>query len=205
MSWSELARAEHSQRDFFMEHLAELTSFGLPLLVALAVGLLICLLSAAIRAPYYRAVLSLGYPLAPRSPAELFRLALFYLVYFSVFYALPLLLPLEQAPGLAFFVLLVLLGLVMFAEYAVLFEELTPVEATIRSVQLLKRGWLVAVPVFLLGMLLLTAVDLIYADYFASAQMVFVLFPVSKLLVTAFLFVLFDVFLIYIYRYLVRA
>jgi hypothetical protein len=205
MSWDRFARAAESRRDFLTDHLDTLTSPSIGLAVALTAGLLIVLLNAAIRIPYYRAVLGFGYPLAPRSVREVLRLSSLYLVIFAVFYVVPLFLPLEEGTlftTVAVLIILLLQFLVILADYAAVFEELGPVEALLRSVRLLRRGWALTLGVFLLGYLLLDGIHLLYEGYFEGAQRVFPLFPFSKIFLEALVIVVLDVFLLHIYRYL---
>jgi hypothetical protein len=207
-SWNEFARAAGGRHDFLKDNLSELTEPGLPLLVALMVAAAVVLLTAAIRAPYYRAIVGMGYPLGPRSWGELGRLSLFFFIYLAIFELVPLLLPSADDGSLwasiIYLVFLVVAALLMFADYVVVFEERGPMDAALRSASLVRRGWMAAVGIFLLGNLILSSVALVYADYYEGSERVFLLFPFTEILINALLFVFFDVFLLYIYRYLAR-
>jgi hypothetical protein len=205
LTWDDFSRAAEFRREFLLDHMEGLTSAGLGLAVALLVGLLVVLLNATVRIPYYRAVLGLGYPLAPRSLAEVLRLSGLYLIIFSVFYVVPLFLPLEEGTlftTVAVLVILLLQFLVILADYAAVFEELNPLEALVRGVSLLRRGWALTLGVFLVGYLLLDGIGLLYQGYFEEAQAVFPLFPLTKIFLESLVIVFLDVFLLHIYRYL---
>jgi hypothetical protein len=182
----------------------DLTQIGLPLFVLLISGALMALLTAAVRAPYFRAIVGMGYPLSPRSGAELGRLTLFYLLYYAFFWLVPLAAPGEPLMTMLGAAILIVGALAMFADYIVVFEEERPFRAIARSVQLVRRGWVAALSVFLLASLLLSALQLIYSDYYEGSEGVFVLFPFTEILIRAFVIMVGDVFLIYVYRHLAR-
>jgi hypothetical protein len=204
LSWDEFARAAELPSAFLVDNLDELTSPGVPLLVTLAAGALMALLSAAVRAPYFRAIVGLGYPLSPRSRGELARLTLFYLLYYAFFWLIPLAVPDEPLLTIVAAATLIVGALAMFADYVVVFEERGPIQAIAQSFHLVRRGWVAALGVFLLASLLLSALQLMYSDFYEGSDGVFVLFPFTEILIRAFLVMVGDVFLIYVYRYLAR-
>ena len=205
MSWSAFAAANASPWTWIQEHSD--TILGSPLIIAVAVlvGVGICVLSAALRAPLFRAIAGPGYPRAPRSAAELLRLSLFYLMFYALLYLVPFSFdadsPLFQVALLAVMVVAILL---VFADYAVVFEELLPLPAARRSVSLLRRSWPISVAFFLLAQFLWTGLALVYDRYYEAGNPIFPLLPVSQILLGALIVTMFDVVFIILYGALVR-
>lgn len=200
LGWSSFASANAQPWVWLQDNLEHVLASPLTIAVAVAVGLAVCVLSAAIRAPLFYAIVGPGYPLAPRSVAELLRLSVFYLIFDSLLY----LVPFSFAPKSAVFQGVLLLTLVVavllvFADYAVVFEELLPLQAIRRSVALLARSWPIVVFVYLIAQLAWTLLATVYDRYYEAGNPIFVLLPISQLLVGALLVTLFDVVFISLY------
>ena len=185
---------------YIQEHLARILTPGVPLAVAVAAAVAVCVLAAAARAPFFRAVTGTHYPLAPRSAGEILRLTLFYMATYAVF----TLLPYSLAPdGIAFAILSWLLiplsALIMFGDYVLVFEGLTPWRAIARSMALLRKAWRPGLAVLLLALLLWYLVSLLFDRYYAGSGPIFLLFPLSQLLVEALVTMVIDVLLISTY------
>jgi hypothetical protein len=211
LTFSEFARANFARWEYLQEHAGVIIRPGLPLIVAMIAGLGVCLLAAALRAPFFRAIVGPGYPRAPRSGGELVRLSAFYLVTYLIFYVLPHSFPSESTafssavyaliPMAFLFFLFVMAILLIFGDYACVFERVGPIGAIRSSIRLLKRAWPAAILVFVLATLLSMLVASIYGSYFEGAATVFPLLPVSQLLLEALLVVVIDTLLVSLYEY----
>jgi hypothetical protein len=202
ITFSGLAKANFMRWPYLQEHIETLLQPGLPLIIALAAGLGVCLLAAALRAPFFRAMVGPGYPRAPRSGAELVRLASFYLITYVVFYGLPYSFAADStAFAVTAYAVIPVALLLIFGDYACVFERVGPLAAIRSSIRLLKKAWAAAVVVFALGTLLSLLVSSLYGSYYEGAGDVFPLLPVSQLLVEALLTVVLDTLLVSIYEY----
>ena len=193
-------RANFNRWTYIQEHSLQILTPGVPLAVAAVAAVAVCVLAAAVRAPFFRAVTGTHYPLAPRSLGELLRLMLFYMATYAVFTVLPYSL---SPQGIAFailsWVLIPLSALVMFGDYVLVFEGLTPWRAVARSVALLRKAWRPALATLLLALLLWYLVSLLFDRYYAGTGQIFLLFPLSQLLVEAMVTTVIDVLLISTY------
>lgn len=193
-------RANFERWTFVQEHLQELLVPGLPLIVTLLTGVGVCVLSACIRAPFFRAVVSAGYPLAPRSLSELGRLSVYYGITYLLFYVGPHAL---KAGSTAFhYVSLAAIPvslLFVFGDYAVVFEGMGPLAAIRKSVALLRTAWLPALAFYALALLLWSLSTSLYGRYYESSASIFILLPLSQLLVESLITALVDVLLISTY------
>lgn len=194
-------RSNFTRWTYLHDHMAQLLTPGLPLAVALAAGAGVCLLSAAIRAPFFRAITGLHYPLAPRSAGELLRLAVFYLGINLLFIVLPSALDPEGTTfAIVAWALIPVQALVMFGDYVIVFEGLNPWRAVTRSFWLLRVAWRAAVAIILFTLVLSYLVYLLYSRYYMGDTPIFLLLPFSQILVDAFLITVIDVLLVSTYE-----
>jgi hypothetical protein len=205
LSWTEFFAANFDRwqylQDHFFSHFSVTSGLGLAILA----GLIACLASALIRPPYFRAIAGAHYPLAPRRWGEVSNLFLFYLLYNIVGWVIFLPAP-SQGLGVTvlFWVVEIILILVIFADYVIVFEELDFIAAVRRSARLLRRRWLaVVLLVIIVQIIVLSASDL-YARYYSGQRAVFLLLPVSQILLQAFITLIVDLLLIFLYEDLRR-
>lgn len=205
LSFTAFAKADYSRWQYLQEHLPQLRGSWEALTAAGAAVVVICLLTAAVRAPYYRAIAGNRYPLAPDSLGEFVRLASFYALTYLIFY-LPLFsVTAESTQGqILGSALLVVAVLLVFADYALVFERLGPIQAMRRSVQLLRHGWHIAIIIYLVVYLLWAAMFAAFGYVYDNATSVFPLFLLSQLIIEALALVVVDVVLIFTFDYLRR-
>ena len=89
LTWTTFFKANFQRWEFVKDNFVSGFDFTAALGVGVAVGLGLCLLTAMIRAPYFRAIAGPGYPLAPRNSREAARLTLFYVFSNAVVWVLP--------------------------------------------------------------------------------------------------------------------
>lgn len=201
LSVDAFARANFQRWSFIQEHSSALLTPGLPLAITLVSAVAVCVLAAAIRAPYFRAIAGTGYPLAPRSFLELLRLAAFYSITYLLFFVVPYSLPAGSTAFNAAGIAVIPVSLLfIFGDYAAVFEGLGPWAAIKRSVSLLRRAWLPAIFLFLLALVLWSFLAELYGRYYDGGAQLFILLPLSQLLVEAIITTLQDVFLIATYE-----
>jgi hypothetical protein len=204
LSWGEFARADFAAGTYLHAHLSQLARPGLPLLVAVAAGVCVCFVSAAVRAPFYRAIAGPSYPTAPRSWHELSRLFVFYLILYPVVRIVPDFFEagasITVVGGLA---LLVVSVLVIYIDYAIVLEDLPVLTAVSRNLRLLRRGWASTIFVFLAFALLYNLVWGFYQSHFDSNFRL--LFPISWFLVDTLFALVGDVIFIFLYDHLRRS
>ena len=201
LRWSAYFRADFAPWSFLHDNADRLAKPGLPLIVALVSGLGVCLATAAVRAPFFRAITGPGYPLAPRGWVDFWRLTVFYFVFYGLLTLFPFVLDwrgvgsLELWYWIAFLVQIP----VVFADYVIVLEGVGPVQAVRRSVELVRRSLSTVIGLFLAVWLLWQVFALLYGSYYDDTAAIFVLFPVSQLLVEALITTAFDVFAIFVY------
>ena len=201
LSLDHFARANFERWPFIQEHLADFFSSGTMLLVGLVAAVCVCFLAAAIRAPFFRAVVGYGYPLAPRSFLEFIRLAFYYAITYSLFYVVPYCLPADSAIFTVVAIALLPVSLLlMFGDYALVFEGIGPWAAIKRSISLFRKAWVPAVSIYALGLLVWSIVTALYGRYYEGGAQIFALLPISQLLVEALITTLLDVLLISTYE-----
>ena len=201
LSLDRFVRANFERWTFIQTHVEELLAPGLPLAITLVAGVGACLLAAAVRAPFFRAITGSGYPLAPRSFRELVRLAAYYAVVYILFFVIPYSLPADSAAFQAIGIAVIPASLLfVFGDYAVVFEDLGPWAAVKRSVSLLRQAWLPAIIFFLVAMVLWSLLAELYGRYYADGSQIFVLLPLAQLLIEALLTTLLDVLMIMTYQ-----
>lgn len=205
LTFSQFAETNFTRWTFLQEHIGDLASSPGRLIVALVAATAVCFLAAAVRAPYFRAIIGADYPRAPRSLDELLRLAGFYAATYAVFYLVPYSLSSESVAGQILSVLILPIAvLLIFGDYALVFEKLSPLAAARRSIQLLRRGWMTVIPIYFVALLLWSGSFALFDRYYQSADGVFPLFVLSQLLVEALITLLLDVVLIFTYDHLRR-
>lgn len=204
LTWSDFARADFAAGAYLQAHGEQLTRPGLPMLVALVAGICVCGLSAAVRAPFYRAIAGSSYPLAPRSWREMGRLFAFYLVLYPVTRLLPDFFKAGTAvAAVAGIALLVVSLLVIFIDYAIVLEDLPAVAAARRNLRILRRGWAPTIAFFLAFVLLYNLVWGFYQSHFDGSFRA--LFPISWFLVNALFALVGDIVFIFLYDHLRRS
>ncbi len=205
LSWNGFFSANFYRWDYVHDHFISRWSWSPALAVAVLAGLAVCGLAAMIRAPYFRAIAGMGYPRAPRGRDEAVRLTVFYLMSNAVLWLLP-----QAVPNTTIlvevvnFVLFVVAVLIVFTDYLIVFEQLPFISALRRSTQLVRRRWLLVALVVLVIQFIYYGVDRLYDSYYRTAEGIFILLPVSQLLVTAFLVLISDLIFIFMYQQLRR-
>ena len=200
LSWNAFAVANFNRWGYIQEHFERLLTPGLAMGVALGVGVLLCLSLAMVRAPFFRAVAGVGYPLAARSWTTVARLWLFYLLSYALLFVVPVSFAAgSTANTIASYAVIPVGVLLIFADYAVVFENLWPVAAAKRSLHLLRRSWLLVILVYAVSLIVWFVVASLYGNYFAADRQIFFLLPLSQLLVEALFTTVIDVVLIFAY------
>ena len=142
LRWGKFFAANYQRWQFMNDEFFSGFSFTPALGIAVFVGLTVCLFTAMLKAPLFRAIAGPGYPLAPRNWEEAGRLSLFYVFFYLVVLILPQAVPLgtavEQVIQVAALVVALLL---VYADYVIVFEGLSVIPALRRSVRLLSRRW----------------------------------------------------------------
>jgi hypothetical protein len=200
LHWSSFFSAKFDRSQFLRDHFFTGFSFTPGLGVAVFVGLALCVFAAMLRAPLFRAIAGPGYPLTPRTWEETGRLSLFYVFYYLVVIVLPLAAPsgtaLEQVAVVAALVVALLL---VYCDYVIVFENLAFLPAIRRSVRLLSRRWRPVLLIFVLLQLVALGLDRLYGLYYDGAEGVFLLVPLSEILVWSFIGLVIDLLLIFLY------
>ena len=130
-----------------------------------------------------------------------FDLLLFYVFANLVGWVVPLILPVDSVLGQVVVMLSLLISLlIVFADYVIVFEDLGFLQALRRSVQLLARRWLSVLLIFIILQLLYTGVYLLYSLYSQDTGRVFILLPISQILVESVIVLVADLVLIYLYE-----
>jgi hypothetical protein len=201
LRWSDYFRADFTPWSFLQDNADRLAKPGLPLIVGLIAGFGVCVATAAVRAPFFRAVTGPGYPLAPRGWADLWRLTGFYFAFYGLLTLLPLVLDWRGIGSLElwYWVAFVVQIPLVFADYVIVLEGVGPVRAVRRSVELVRLSPATVLGLFLAAWLLWQIFALVYGSYYNDTGAIFVLFPVSQLLVEALITTTFDVFAIFVY------
>jgi hypothetical protein len=204
-SWNEFFLADFDRWSYVREHFVTHFSWTPALAVALVAGLALCVLTAMIRAPYFRAIVGSGYPRAPRGWNEALQLTLFYLFSNVILWLAPQFLPdnafLSEFVSFALYIVLVL---IVLTDYVIVFEQRPFAQALRRGVRLVGRRWVVVVLVVLIVQLVYYGVYRLYDTSYSRASGIFVLLPLSHILVQAFLTLVVDLVLIFLYQQLRR-
>ena len=154
-----------------------------------------------LRAPLFRAIGGLGYPLAPRSWEETGRLSLFYVFFYLLVFVLPLAAPSSTALDQVAQVVSLVIGLLLvYTDYIIVFEGLALVPALSRSVRLLSRRWPPVLLVFVILQIVALGLGRLHALYYDTAEGVFLLVPLSEILVWSFISLVLDLLFIFLYQ-----
>lgn len=201
LSLSDFLNADFSRWTYLREHLIDGFSASLELAVAIAAGLVFCALAAMVQAAFFRAVAGPRYPLAPRGWGEAGRLFAFYLVLYAIMRVLPLIVPVDGIWAQLTLVLVTVFALaVIFADFVIVFEDANPLRAVRRSLKLLALRFLVVVLIFLALQLIMLGVDSLYGLYYKDAGQVFILLPISRMLVESLVLLITNLVLIFLYE-----
>ncbi len=199
--WSAFFTANFERWQYIRDHFVDGLSLGPALVVAVFAGLAVCVFSAMIRAPFFRAVAGVSYPLAPRGWKEAGMLSLFYLLWNLVVWVLPMATPIDNYLGQLVPAVTWVVGiLVVFADYVIVYEERSLPSAIRQSLRLLRHSWPTVLVIFMVIQLVYFGIYSLYDLYYSSASNVFVLFPISQMLVEAFVALIADLLLIYLYE-----
>lgn len=199
--WSSFFTANFERWEYVREHVIEGFSLGPSLAIAVVAGLAVCVFAAMIRAPFFRAVAGPFYPLAPRGWREAGTLLLFYLLWNVVLWVVPMTGPTDGLPAQLLPALTWVIGiLVVFADYVVVYEDLGLLKALRRSLRLLRHSWPVVIFVFVVVQLIYIGVYSLYGLYYRGNVEVFILLPISQMLVESFIALLADLILIFLYE-----
>jgi hypothetical protein len=199
--WSSFFTANFDRWDYIRNHFVDGFSLKPALTVAIVAGLAVCLFTAMIRAPYFRAIAGSAYPLAPRGWREALNLFVFYALWGLVLWLLPMVAPTDGllASLLAGFTWVVGI-LVVFADYVIVFEDRGVLPALRRSLRLLRHSWPAIIIIFLVVQLVYLGIHSLYGLYYRDSGQVSILLPISQLLVEAFVALLADLVLIFLYE-----
>jgi hypothetical protein len=199
--WTAFFTANFDRQQYVRDHFFAQFSFTPTLAVAVFSGLAVCAFTAMIRAPLFRAIAGPRYPLAPRKWGEAGRLMLFYLLWYLIWWVIPLAVPLNGAVAqLVAIVVQVLAILVVFADYVIVFEDLPLLPALRRSLHLLVRRWGTVLVIFVVLQLLYLGLYALYSLYYQGTGEVFILLPISQILVESFIGLFADLVLIFLYE-----
>jgi hypothetical protein len=197
--------ANFDRWSYVRDHFLSGFSFTPELGVAVFAGLAVCVLGAMIRAPFFRAVAGRGYPLAPRSWEEVARLSLFYLLVNLVVWVMPLATPTDSVlEQLAAMVALVVALLVVFTDYVIVYENQPVPGALRRGVRLLARRWPLVLVIFVVVQLVMTGLSRLYRLYYEGTSEIFILLPLSQILIEALVLLFVDLVLIFLYEQIRR-
>ena len=201
LNWTAFFTANASRWEYVQDHFLTGFSFTPSLGIAVFAGLSVCVFSAMIRAPYFHAIAGLGYPLAPRTREEAARLSLFYVFSNLVVWVMPLAVPggtaLAQIAAVAVLVVAILIA---FVDYVIVFERMPVLPAVRRSIQLFGRRWIAVVVIFIVIQLVYLGIYSLYDLYYERATSLFILLPISQILVEAFVVLCIDLVLIFLYE-----
>ena len=205
LRWDKFFAADFDRWQYLRDHFFNGFSLTPALAVAVFAGLVVCALAAMIRAPYFRAIAGPGYPMTPSNREEAGRLSLFYLFANVVVWVIPLAISagsvLDQLIALAALVVAVL---IVFADYVIVFEGLAFLPAIRRSIQLLGRRWASVILIFVVLQLVYSGLFRLYDLYYGRATGVFILLPLSKILLTSLITLFVDLVLIALYEQIRR-
>jgi hypothetical protein len=202
LGWGRFFATNFERWQFVRDHFVHGFSFTPALGVAVFAGLAVCVFSAMLKAPLFRAIAGRGYPLTPRSWEEAARLTLFY-VFFNLVLVI---LPLTAASGstteqLAGWAALVVNLFLVYADYVIVFEGLAVLPALRRSFRLLSRRWPPVLLIFVILWLLALGLNALYGRYYNGAEGVSLLIPLSEILVWSFINLLLDIAFISLYEH----
>ena len=201
LNWGRFFATNFERWQFVRDHFVSGFSFTPALGVAVFAGLAVCVFTAMLKAPLFRAIAGRGYPLTPRSWEEAGRLTLFYVLFNLVLVVLPLTAPsgtaLEQLVGWA--ALIVNLFLV-YTDYVIVFEGMAVLPALRRSFRLLSRRWPPVLLIFAILWLAALGINALYGRYYSGAEGVSLLIPLSEILIWSFINLLLDLVLIFLYE-----
>jgi hypothetical protein len=201
LDWRQFFAANFDRGPFLHDHFVSGLSFTPALGVAVFAGLAVCVFSAMLRAPLFRAIVGRGYPLTPRSWDETGRLALFYVFFYLVLVILPVAVStgtsLDQVVGWAAIIVNLL---IVYADYVIVFEGLAFLPAVRRAVRLLSHLWPPVLAIFAIWLVVTLGLNELYGRYYAGAEGVSLVIPLSEILVRSFISLLFDVAFVSLYE-----
>ncbi|MBN1322307.1 MAG: hypothetical protein JXA87_15860 [Thermoleophilia bacterium] len=201
LSWTDFFTADFDRWGYVDDQFFTGFAFTTQLAVATVAGLVACGLAAMIRAPFFRAIAGSRYPVAPRGWKEAGSLFAVYLFTALIFRLLPLPVPDEGSLAqLALVVHLVIGILIVFADYLVVYEGLGFFSALRRSMQLCAHRWVTVVLVFAGIQLVWYGFDSLYRVFYEQSTRIFILLPVSRVLVESFIVLFVDLILIFLYE-----
>jgi hypothetical protein len=201
LQWSTFFSTNFERWQFVRAQFFNGFSFTPALGIAVLAGLALCVFTAMLRAPLFRAIVGPGYPLAPRSWEETGRLSLFYVFYYLILLVLPLAAPTGTVVDQAvLMVTLVIALLLVYTDYVIVFEGLAFVPAMRRSVRLVSRRWPPALLIFAALWLVTLGISHLYSLYYQGAEGVFLLVPFSEILVWSFISLVLDLLFIFLYE-----
>ncbi len=203
LGWSEFFASNYvgERWQWIGSHFVSGFSFTPALGIAVFAGLAVCLFTAMLRAPLFRAIVGPSYPLAPRTWEETARLTLFYVFSYLVLAVLPAAVP--SSNGLSSAALWVALAVnlfIVYTDYIIVFEGLAFLPALRRSAHLLTRRWPPALVIFVAFWLVQLGLATLYSRYYEGAEGVFLLVPLSEILVFSLVPLLFDILFISLYE-----
>jgi hypothetical protein len=180
-------------------------SWNQGLLVPILAGVAFCGFAAYIQGAFLRAVVSPRYPLAPRRWLDVVRLFIFYLLLYAVTWVAPLPGPGDGVGALLVLTLLQVVWLmVTFADFVIVYESEGVMTGLRRSLRLvgLRLGTVIAI--YLVLNLVVIGIMRLYALYFNGAARIFILLPLSRMLVESFVLLFANLVLVFLYEDLRR-
>ncbi len=205
LTWSAFFTAYYDRDTYLHDQFITEFSFTLDLWVPIAAAIGFYVVAALIQAPFFRAIVGHRYTLAPRSSREVAALFSFYFVLAVVTRLAPMAALTANVLGLLLAVVLLVIGIVVvFADYAIVFEESGPLRGVRRSLRLVQlRLGLVIVVVAAIALVYML-VTWLYGLYYEPGKEVFFLLPVSQILVESLVSLFATIFLVYLYEDLRR-
>ncbi len=198
-------KADFNRSLYLRDHFFTGFSWDQGLLAPVLAGVAFCGFCALIQAAFLRAIAGPRYPLVPRKLPDALRLFVFYLLLYTVTFVAPLPGPNDGAPYLLIITFLQVVSLlVTFTDYVIVYESAGVLTGMRRSLKLVGLRLGTVVSIYVVLTLVLIAVRRLYSLYFDEAARVFVLLPVSRMLVDSFVFLFANLVLVFLYEDLRR-
>ncbi len=198
-------KADFDRWLYVRDHFVTEFTWSRGLVVAILAGVVYCGLSAFVHAAFLRALAGPHYPLRPRAWVDAARLFVLFLLLSLVTFVAPLFGPSEGVAILLILVLLqVILLLVAFADFVIVYESTGVVASIRRSMRLVRLRLGTVIAFFVVLNLLMIGINRLYALYLDGAGRIFILLPVSRMIVESFVFLLLNLVLVFLYEELRR-
>lgn len=190
---------------YVRDHFITGFSWNQGLLAPILAGVAFCGFSAYIQAAFLRAIAGQRYPLTPRKWPDAARLFVFYLLLYAVTWVAPLPGPGDGMSALLVFTLLQVIWLLLaFADYVIVYESAGVMTGLRRSLRLVGLRLGAVIAIFVVLNLVFFGITSLYALYFNGAARIFILLPLSRMLVESFVLLFANLVLVFLYEELRR-